>query len=250
MSVCHHSFEPSAYECYDICGKCGSYWSRVAPPAEKVYTPEYWSHERGHSTPEEQAWNCESYLENGISKNDFLLQQITVEKRARALEIGCSPGSFVHRLVKDACFDYVLGIDPLAEYSCVHYMEADGVAQFMTGLFPSNMPQVGTDYDLIVASDVFEHSHRPWPFLAECSRLLKTGGQLLMMLPVVGLDDTEMPERMFHPEEHVWLHSASNLTALLGSVGFHSMTYDRWTAGHETVSAIKGQMPEARLTAA
>jgi SAM-dependent methyltransferase len=240
MPVCHHDFEPSTHECYDVCPKCGSYRSAVAPPPEEVYTDSYWTPERGHSTLEEQVWNCEEYLnEKGVGKNDFLLSLIKVEDRKTALEVGCSPGAMLTRLRGE--FASVIGVDVLP---------APGFVT-LGGFFPAATQGLAAGgISLIIASDVFEHSHRPHPFLMECARLLKRGGQLLMMMPVVGLDAVEMPERMFHPVEHVWLHSADNLTAMLGSVGFHSMTYDRWLPGHETLSAIKGDAPDNTLRAA
>jgi SAM-dependent methyltransferase len=251
MSVCHHDFEPSTHECYDVCLKCGSFRSAVAPPPEEVYTADYWTPERGHSTLEEQVWNCEEYLnEQGVSKNDFLLNRVLLPQTQRGdvLEVGCSPGALLVRL-RQFGFKRVYGVDLCSSLTDEAWK---AVATLYFETFPGPIVR-GLDagsFDLVIASDVFEHSHRPHPFLLECARLLDKGGQLLMMMPVVGLDAAEMPERMFHPVEHVWLHSADNLTAMLGSVGFHSMTYDRWLPGHETVSAIKGDSPDNKLRAA
>ncbi len=236
---CQHDLVPSEHELYDVCLDCGSFKSTVAPPAEEVYTPGYWTPERGHSTMQDQVYNCEQHLEGGKSKNDFLIERIDVAQRDAVYEIGCSPGVLLRDLQKVAGFKRIEGCDPLGLADDMWNGDGWTVNSVtVSHLFPTaGQFECPSDYDLIIASDVFEHSHEPEAFLSECARLLKPHGQLLMMLPIVGLDAVEMPERMWHPVEHVWLHSVDNLTAMLGAAGFHSMTYDRWCPGHETISA-------------
>ena len=243
MKACLHDFVPSERELYDVCVACGTFYSTVAPLAAEVYTQDYWTPERGHSTLEDQVYNCEKHLEGGISKNDFLLKLIDTPDRINALEIGCAPGCMLKSLAEGLGFLHVEGIDPTGiSDNYWRGVRSDGTEWCTTvtyGLFPDVTDyRKGPLYGLIVASDVFEHSHEPEAFLLECARLLKPGGQLLMMLPLVGLGD--IPERMFNPQEHVFLHSADNLTAMLADAGFHSIAYDRWCPGHDTVSARRG----------
>jgi SAM-dependent methyltransferase len=230
VTVCRHTFCPDPiHEGYEQCCACGTYHSTVAPPAEDVYTPDYWSHERGHSTPEEQAWNCEEYLENGISKNQYILDRI-VSRRGSVLEIGCSPGALLNRLRGE--FDTVLGVDVLPCPGTVT----------IGGLFPD----VTRDFlaissiDCIIGCDVLEHSHNPEGFVMECARLMKDGGQIILMLPLAVED---IPERMFHPTEHVWLFSIDAITALLSVWGFTAIELSRWTSGHEVISARWSDRP-------
>ena len=246
MKACLHDFVPSERELYDVCVSCGTFYSTVAPLAAEVYTQDYWTPERGHSTLEEQVHNCEKHLEGGTSKNDFLLKRIAVQDRDGALEIGCAPGALIRRL-SDVGFHDVRGIDPCLPDSYEIMPGGRSSIGVINGIFPAiadtrlrshPISDARAQFSLIVASDVFEHSHEPEAFLLECARLLKPGGQLLMMLPLVGLGD--IPERMFNPQEHVYLHSADNLTAMLADAGFHSTAYDRWCAGHDTVSARRG----------
>lgn len=244
MTACRHTYRPDPlHPGYVVCCACGTYKSTVAPPPEQVYTASYWSHERGHSTIAEQVHNVETHTENGVSKNDFILSLIDVEDRSAALEIGCAPGALLGRLKRDAGFEWVVGMEGISDRAVLNEIrnvaiEAGGWPYEVYGGFfpcPSFSRVYGTVFDLIVAADVFEHSHEPEAFLAECARLLKPGGQLLLMLPLA-LDDT--PEQMWLADEHVYLHSPENMGAMLSDAGFEwDGDIHRWTAGHECVSA-------------
>ncbi len=250
MTACKHTYTPdSIHANYETCRGCGTSHSTVAPTPELIYTADYWSHSKNHSTLQEQVFNVESHLENGISKNQFVLNLIDVEDRAAALEIGCAPGSLLKRLKFDAGFNAVSGIEVCAEWEnelrCItdSPLSKRNWLHLHFGLFP----HVTRDFvnwinffDLIVSCDCLEHSHEPEEFLAECARLLKPGGQLILMLPLIS-PNYEMPERMWNSEEHVFLHSVENISAMLYDAGF-SVTgreWHQWTAGHECASARK-----------
>lgn len=229
MSVCRHVWARSDKPDYDVCSHCLTFHSRAAAPPETIYTADYWSHERGHSTLTEQVFNCDSHAENGKSKNQFILDLIDVEDRSAALEIGCAPGALLTRLHTEARFLFVHGIDPVMEPSIQHTVEVH------RGFFPERTSELTAGrISLIVACDVFEHSHEPEAFLAECARLLKKGGQLILMLPLVGPD---MPERMFLAEEHVYLHNEENLALMMEDAGLSCYTSISWTAGHDVMCA-------------
>lgn len=250
MSVCNHKWEESTkHEGYNLCLRCSTCKLIDPPDPAAIYTADYWSEERGHSSIDDQVYNIDTHEENGITKAQALLKHISGANRACALEIGCAPGIFLKRLRDDARYTVVHGIDVPAEWECdIRRISGyDAILHF--GLFPKcTADHPGNKFDLIVAMDVFEHSPVPGPFLLECFRLLKLGGQLLMMAPLI-TGAYPIPERMFCPE-HIWLHSIDNLAAMLGDVGFHSTVFDSWCPGHEIVSAIRGQWPDNSLRAA
>lgn len=248
MSVCgHFQTRPAAeHPEYVRCIDCGTYMSTTAPAPETIYTADYWTHERGHSTMEEQVYNCEEHLEGGVSKNQFILDRIAVEDRSAALEIGCAPGALLKRL-KGLGFTWVFANEMNREWQSTVESVAGFEPVWDWGKFPGSSWKTKTlALSLIVAADVFEHSPEPWPFLLECSRLLKKDGQILLMLPIA-IPGEEVPCRMFHPQQHIYIHSQSNLTALLAQAGFDRIEYSRWCPGHEVVSARKGTMPESGL---
>lgn len=244
VSPCCHIYYPAkGHDGYEMCIGCGTYHSLTAPPPEDVYTSDYWTHEKGHSTLAEQVYNCETHEEGGVSKNQYVLNLIDVTERTYALDIGCAPGSLLRRLREDAGFRHVFGVEMQPEYEdALREIGRPSVLEF--GVFPGcTMRHDGDRFSLIVACDVFEHSHEPWPFLLECARLLKQGGQLILMLPLV-VPGSEVPERMFAPEEHVFIHSFSNVYALLDQAGFGDMQMSRWCPGHEVLVVRKGEAPE------
>lgn len=245
---CFHKFEASEYEDYEFCPRCLTYRSRLVVPPEEVYTGDYWTHETGHSTLDEQVGNIIEHLENGRTKWDFVRQQINVENKRAALDIGCAPGVVLGRLQKQVGFQWVCGIDAIHSIKDDIYRIADApCVTTVFGIFPTCTESYGANrFDLIVALDVFEHSHRPWPFLSECQRVLVPGGQLLMMMPL-NTGEYKVPPQMFSPKEHVWIHSMDNMARLMWSVGFYDLKFDAWCAGHETVSATRGERPQGEL---
>lgn len=247
MAVCHHSYtlDPDHPD-YEMCLQCDTWHSLIAPPAEEIYTSDYWSHNRGHSTIEEQVHNVEVHQENGVSKNEFVMRHVDAKKNGWALEIGCAPGSLLNRL-KYAGFSTVYGIDAHESFRKAINAVAMYNAYLEFGLFPDVTKKWVTRFDCIVACDVFEHSHKPWPFLLECSRLLNMGGQLILILPLATLD---IPDRMFNAEEHVFIHSLSNLSAMMASAGLKYETVSRWCPGHDMVTARRIEMPINELRAA
>ncbi len=238
MTGCKHAYVrcPDHHD-YEVCQFCATYHSLSAPPPEEVYTADYWSHSKNHSTLQEQIFNVNEYTENGVSKNDFVLNLIDVEDRSAALEIGCAPGSLLGRLRDDAGFARVSGIEAIyQDLPAIAEIAGEGV-YLCAGVFPRLAIQMdASQFNLIVSCDCFEHSHEPEAFLAECARLLKPGGQLILMLPLAGIGD--IPERMFNPTEHVYIHDAGNLGEMLLDAGFEAPAKgDIWCPGHETISA-------------
>lgn len=235
--TCAHKFGKSGYYQYLRCEDCGTFKSTVAPPPETLYTADYWTHERGHSTLKEQAWNCGVHLESGKSKYQFVLDHIETEDRSAALEIGCAPGNLLLMLKGIGGFEKVVGIEAdIAFEKEIREIGAFG-GLLVFGFFPSvTIGCAGEDFSLIIALDVFEHSHEPEAFLSEAARLLKQGGQLFLMLPLVGPD---LEERFYNPTEHVYLHSKGNLSLMLLGAGFGDFKFDRWCNGHDLISARK-----------
>ncbi len=239
MTSCDHHYTPDPkHEGYEYCLKCRSSHSRVAPRPELVYTADYWSHERSHSTLEEQIYNVNEYAENGKTKNDAILDSITVTGRNAALEIGCAPGSLMKRLNRDAGFAWVCGIDaPQMDHKAIREIAGSegGCITTVSGFFPTDtLARAEERFDLIVSCDCYEHSHEPVEFMAECARLLKPDGELILMLPLA-FDD--MPERMWDSQEHVYLHSLAHMEQLIEGAGLRLTKISRWTAGHEIICA-------------
>lgn len=233
--ACEHHYVHSNHEGYLLCGFCRTYRSLQAVPVKDLYTADYWTHERGHSTLKEQAYNIDEFMVNGSSKAQFVIDRIEVEERGAALEIGCAPGRLLLLLKGIGRFRNVIGIEANRAYEKeIREIGCFG-GDLLFGFFPEvTLPGWVERFDYICALDVFEHSWEPEAFLEECYRLMKPGGQLFLMLPLASKD---LEERFFHPSEHVFIHSQPNLLVMLTEAGFGGFKVDRWTNGHDTVSA-------------
>lgn len=237
--TCTHKFGPSPHAQYEVCAHCGTHHSTAGVEPEAIYGADYWSEKFGHSTIDEQVYNCDTHLENGISKNGFILSLIEDGWRDSALEIGCAPGSLLKKLREDAGFELVTGIDVDSKYEADIRRIGNHDGQLLFGYFPESAKFLDEDsFDLIVGADVFEHSPHPFAFMSKCASLLASGGQLILMLPLI-CADTVMPERFFHPAEHLWLHTDNHIRMLAEQFGLTKVKFNRWTVGHETLSAIK-----------
>lgn len=239
--ACQHRYVPSAHPGYEKCSLCGTHHSLVATP-EGFYGADYWSLERGHSTIYEQIYNVEVHREGGVSKHDFVCRHITAEGRDFALEVGCAPGSMLSRLQRLLGFDRVVGVevDPGEESAIRSIGNFHG--ELLFGFFPGVTADLeGGEADLVLGLDVFEHSDEPEAFLAECRRLLKPGGELVLMVPL--LYPRDVNTAMFCPGEHMYLHGWANISALLEDAGLRHTASDQWARGHELVVARKPELP-------
>lgn len=237
MMACSHKFKPCDKANYERCELCGTYHSLGALLPQEIYGHDYWSDRWGHGTIRDQNYNVEKHTERGVTKNDFVINLIWTQDRSAALEIACAPGSLLRRL-KDQ-FERIVGIEVDAAYEKDIRDMAFPEVELIFGYFPEATKDLGSEsFSLVLGLDIFEHDHAPEAFLSECARLLKPDGQLLLMTPIMS-QKAEMPDRFFHPIEHVFIHSYQNLFNMLVDAGFASINSGRWTEGHETIAARK-----------
>lgn len=237
---CQHVFEPSDRKDYEHCSRCNSYHSLKAGDPKEIYTPDYWTHAKGHSTITEQVYNCESHLEGGKSKYAFVLERVKTQDKSSALEIGCAPGKLLLLLRGMAGFDRVVGIEACRDFERdIREIGAFG-GPLLFGFFPKvtkSLPEAS--FSLVIGLDVWEHSPEPEEFVNECGRLLKLHGQVMLMLP---LSDIDVEDRFFEPREHIYLHSLRNAVEMLTDAGFNQTEINLWAPGHVLLSAYKGHV--------
>lgn len=234
---CRHKWVRCYQTHYERCEHCDTYHSLTAPPPEEIYTACYWDGVT-HSTITDQVYNVDVHREGGLTKSEYVLKLIRTQDRSAAMDIGCAPGVLLRRLREDAGFAWTCGVEFDAAFDDA--IRSNGHRDHLLfGGFPQATAELlDESFSVITALDVLEHSHEPQAFLAECARLLKPHGQLILMMPLVEERRAIMP-RMFHPIEHVYLHSSRNLLEMLASAGFCGFRLGRWTVGHESVSAVR-----------
>lgn len=203
----------------------GSYKSTAFENPETIYMDEYWSAHRNHSTIEEQKANV-------VEKNQMVIREVV---EGPVLEIACAPGTLLGKL-KTMGYDCMgIEVDPRYGYE----LRKNAKCAIHFGLFPSVTKDfIGDFFGTIIALDVIEHVEDGMGFLRECSRLIKSGGTLIIQAPII-LEDGAMDDNMWHAVEHIWIYGIDHLKTMLYEVGFDVNSVKRWKVGHEQIVATK-----------
>jgi 2-polyprenyl-3-methyl-5-hydroxy-6-metoxy-1,4-benzoquinol methylase len=120
------------------------------------------------------------YLHPGArAEADFnVLHQWQVDPQKRLLDVGCGDGSHIRQLV-DLGWRMAEGID--TDQRAVEIARERGVEVRLGTLASSPYP--ASTFDVVTMSHVIEHVHDPVGLLKDCHRILKPGGELLLLTP-------------------------------------------------------------------
>jgi SAM-dependent methyltransferase len=153
------------------------------------------------------------------------------------LDIGCGTGGFLARM-RDLGWE-VVGIEP--DGQAAEWARRNYGFDVMQGT-PERIDLPDQSVDAITMNHVVEHLHDPLATLAECSRLLKPDGRLVVVTPNV----ESLGNRIFKnsclnldPPRHLYLFSPDTLKACaeragLRVIGLRTLTR---TASHVLVSS-------------
>jgi len=212
---------------------------RPLPPQE-LYTDDYWSHDRDHSTISEQWHNHTLPIHMATPLLCSWVEQCCREKPAgsRVLEIGCTPGAFLFTM---AVKGWAVRGQEASRGLCDDIARHTGLPAelFTAGLFPQVVPQ--GPFDVIAAFDVLEHAPDPLAWLRAAGRLLEDDGVILLQVPVFDPDDpSEFHEgslQMWEPGEHVYVFTPAGVRCLLAQAGFGDGNHEsrRLAPGHELI---------------
>jgi SAM-dependent methyltransferase len=135
---------------------------------------------------------------------------------SRVLDVGCSTGTFVAMLAEAGYRAEGLEID---EFSVRHARESG--LEVRAGDLESAALEPNS-YDAVVISHTLEHLPNPCAAIAVVSRILVTGGVLLVYVP----NFRSLAARVLRndwgylsPHEHVWHFSYASLRSLVGAAG-------------------------------
>ena len=124
------------------------------------------------------------------------------EQSGRLLEIGAARGDFLE-LMRQRGWD-VAGIEPSTDAENPYELPIH------RGSFPDTSPFDSDTFDVITAWAVFEHLHDPAGAFAECARLLRPGGLLLLQVPNFRSLQSHWAAREDVPR-HLYFYDASTL---------------------------------------
>ncbi len=190
------------------CLNCGLVFSREILPEdvlEKLYS--------------ESKVNFEEYAEI-IAKDYwyFLKPHISLIKREKALEIGCSSGFFMQKLA-DYGFDAVYGCEPsqeAAEKASAAIRPNITIGFFKPAIYPEK------SFDLVCSFQTLDHLSDPVAVLRGCFQLLKPGGLAYFVVHdansyQAGLLKDKSP---IIDIEHIYLFNKNTLAKIFQLAGF------------------------------
>ncbi len=152
----------------------------------------------------------------GVERGDVVLRAlqevVQLSPTTSVLEIGCADG-YLLRHLRSQGLQKLAGIDPSLPQTSVE----DGI-QFMKAFATSELT-LGEQYDLIVASAVFEHVLDIADMLTFCRRHLTRGGKLFFTVP----DEHRLllegdPGSFMH--QHLHYYTSHSVGFLLARCGF------------------------------
>ncbi len=206
-----HAFPPYAVVACDGCGLVF-----LSPrPTEAAALALY--QDAGYYESDVSGHGYDEYLEvrqNWLGTFERRLRRIRRYKPAgRVLDVGCGPGFFLDAAMTMGYEPW--GIDPSAyavELARARHGERVRVGVLETAAFEP------ASFDLVVASDAFEHVYAPLLFLQAAARLLKPDGVLAITTP----DPTSLLARVsgrgwvsFKIPEHVYYWSPATIRRAL-----------------------------------
>ncbi|MEX2045162.1 MAG: class I SAM-dependent methyltransferase, partial [Opitutus sp.] len=201
---------------YRVCPRCGAHFAsrRLKPGCiGQFYSYEgYWQH-RQKSKQHPTLFERQQLLESDGRIQCWLdaIGRHMDGKRGTAVEAGCAEGTLLIAL-KNLGWQTV-GIEPDAQTAAA-VRERTGL-DIRAGVFPD---APAPECDLFVACDVLEHVPDPLRFLQAARAVLRPGGVLFLQLPLIEPDQPDfgdMNEKVFDPQEHVFIYSRASLAALL-----------------------------------
>lgn len=172
---------------------CGLLWLTPAPLESEIWKAYQRYHTHGGRAGGRIARNVLSLINRlgkgalylaslfcGLRREKSLIRYLGLHSstRGRLLDVGCGGGRYVRRMQRAGW--HVEGID-FDEKATARLAGKTGIKVMTGNLIEQGLP--AETYDAITMSHVIEHLYDPVGLLHECLRLLKPGGQLVMVTP-------------------------------------------------------------------
>jgi len=159
-----------------------------------------------------------AYFYPGLTAEfDFSVMWLAASRRGRLLDVGCGSGWLINQMrelgwhVEGVDFDPVSAQNANSRGLLVHLGSLEA-QKFASGQF-----------DVVTMSHAIEHVHDPLELLKECRRILKPGGQLVVVTP----NTESLCHRIYKdkwlaldPPRHLHLFNLITLQHLVGLAGF------------------------------
>jgi SAM-dependent methyltransferase len=184
-------------------------------------------------------WRC--FYEPGFRRRVALMRRLTGLQSGHVLEVGCGSGLFLRHL-REAGYA-VEGVET-SKADVRYARERIGLTVFEGTL--ETLPLAPGDYDAVVMVNVLEHIPDPAATVARIHSLLRPGGWVVLVLPVIDSGQARWLgarwSAVTEAPRHVAIPSAAGARRLLGTAGFGDI---RWAssalaenAGHIVLSIL------------
>ncbi len=230
---------------YRACVRCGAHYAekRLRPDSiEKFYSYEGYWRQRQQSKQHPTLWDRQALLESDGRVQRWIdsIQHHTGPAPRTAVEVGCAEGTLLLHLRQRGWT--AIGIEPDAQTAAA--VQARTGLDIRAGAFPAT---AAPECDVFIACDVLEHVPDPIGFLQAARRALRPGGLLFLQLPLIEKaqpDFGPMTEKVFDPQEHVFIYSRDAVATLLETTEFEVVeNHDAWRRAHEFVIARRIERP-------
>jgi SAM-dependent methyltransferase len=229
------------------CCDCGSATLDPLPSSEHLltlYPSDYtFKPERGRSALQRFLqtieWRC--FYEPGFLQRVALMRRLTGLRGGLVLEVGCGSGLFLRYLRKSG---YAVEGVETSKTDVMYARERFGLTVFEGTL--ETLPLELGHYDAVVMVNVLEHIPDPAATVARIHSLLKPGGWVVLVLPVIDSGQARWLgarwSAVTEAPRHVAIPSTAGARRLLGAAGFEDI---RWmpsplaeNAGHIVLSLL------------
>ena len=113
------------------------------------------------------------------SSHTIILDLLRAMPPGKVLDVGCSSG-LLSSQIRDMGH-HVVGVDSVAEPGV-----QERVDEFVQADLDDGLPDVGGEYDVVIAADVIEHVRKPEALLADMADKLSPSGRLIISTPNFG----------------------------------------------------------------
>jgi 2-polyprenyl-3-methyl-5-hydroxy-6-metoxy-1,4-benzoquinol methylase len=228
------------------CFDCGTIYMtpRPSPPLMAAYyaSSENYAYWAKHIFPASEAARREKIHKPWLAQ---VIEYCERHKTARGtlVEIGPGFGTFAALANATGAFGRVLAVEPTPEMAAA--CRARGV-EVIEKRVEDITDELGT-VDVLVSFEVIEHLFAPRDFLAQCARLVRPGGLLILSCPNgQGFDIAMLGAKALAVDaEHVNLFNPASLARLVAAYGFAILevtTPGRLDAEFVREAALKGEI--------
>jgi 2-polyprenyl-3-methyl-5-hydroxy-6-metoxy-1,4-benzoquinol methylase len=206
---------------------CGLVWLDPMPVSEdigKLYQS-YHTHGGPHFPKKDFKYLVKSVLKAllaripGANRQRWLSinQILQAHPPGRLLDVGCGNGRFIQEM--KTCGWEVEGVD--FDPKAIDKMRKQGLTVYAGDL--RDIAYAQDTFDAITLSHVIEHLFNPIEILTECKRILRPGGQLVVVTPNInswGQRRFKRHWRGLEPPRHLFLFSPRTLETIANKAGF------------------------------